>query len=171
MTDARESRCDGCAAAWEHRDEGGKWCSSCFVPRLEARLAQAGHEHPTVREVREDGALCALCGGGAYPAWLTDDETWQSVMGDSHDQVCLPCFKDRTDRSVTVLYVSLLPDGVMARLRRAERALEAIEQNALSWHCDDEAKGRALGVIAQWARDPSSIPEGIKTNNREGVKR
>jgi hypothetical protein len=37
----RESRCDGCAAAWEHRDEGGKWCSSCFVPRLEARLTEA----------------------------------------------------------------------------------------------------------------------------------
>lgn len=56
-------------------------------------------EHALVEEFRRDGATCGLCDGGAYPPWLTDDETWRKVMGDSQQQVCLACFYGRAETS------------------------------------------------------------------------
>ena len=40
-------------------------------------------------------------------------------------------------------------------------ALEAIAFNAESWHAGEDGCRRALAVIAQWARNPEVIPEGI----------
>jgi hypothetical protein len=42
------------------------------------------------------------------------------------------------------------------RLAVTEDALRRIAENAESWHGDNEAKGRALGVIAGWAREALS---------------
>lgn len=41
------------------------------------------------------------------------------------------------------------------------RALRAIAFNALSFHKGEDGKERALAVIAKWASDPDSVPEGI----------
>ena len=38
---------------------------------------------------------CPLCGTACYPPWLTDDWTWECVMGDSKEQVCIGCFFER----------------------------------------------------------------------------
>jgi hypothetical protein len=43
----------------------------------------------------------------------------------------------------------------------AANALGAIARNADAFHKGEEGKTRALQVIAQWAHDPASIPEGV----------
>lgn len=43
-----------------------------------------------------------------------------------------------------------------AEIQRLRAALEHIKDNAEAWHGDDAAKGRALAVIASWAKDATS---------------
>lgn len=51
-----------------------------------------------------------------------------------------------------------------ARAAELEAALEAIARNAEAWHGppEDSRHAAALVVIAKWARDPSTVPEGIR---------
>lgn len=51
-----------------------------------------------------------------------------------------------------------------ARAAELEAALEAIARNAEAWHGppEDSRHAAALAVIAKWARDPSTVPEGIR---------
>jgi hypothetical protein len=51
------ARCDGCAAAWEHRDSGGKWCDGCYVPRLEQQLREKDDENKELRRLLEEVGL------------------------------------------------------------------------------------------------------------------
>lgn len=50
-------------------------------------------------------------------------------------------------------FFSANADEYAAMAFRYSTALGAIKDNAEAWHGDDAAKGRALAVIAKWARE------------------
>lgn len=50
-------------------------------------------------------------------------------------------------------FFSANADEYCAMAGRFATALEAIRDNATGWHGDDAAKGRALAVIAKWAKE------------------
>jgi hypothetical protein len=64
---------------------------------------------------------CSLCGTACYPPWLTSDETWMRIMGDSQQQICIGCFYERANPSECYLTVALGGDG-NRELRATQRA-------------------------------------------------
>ncbi len=68
---------------------------------------------------------------GYYPAHTADDPLWREAE-------------------------RLRAENAMLR-----EALEAIARNAEAWHGGEEAKARALTVIAKWANDPATIPAAL----------
>lgn len=77
----------------------------------------------------------------------------------------------RNHRDCWPQWVNIFADEIKRLRKRAtktEAALAAIAANAESWHGDDAAKGRALAVIAGWARNPTTIPPQVLAPPAEG---
>jgi hypothetical protein len=55
---------------------------------------------------------------------------------------------------------------------RLRETLRAIQANAEAWHgpsSEDNRHAAALAVIARWARDPGTVPEGVREHARAAL--
>lgn len=57
------------------------------------------------------------------------------------------------DDEWNITYEHVNPQDPLIAAPRWRDALVRIKENAESWHGDDAAKGRALAVIAGWAKE------------------
>jgi hypothetical protein len=70
----------------------------------------------------------------------------------------------RPHKALRAIGGSMTPSEVRSvdeYVQSLEAALKAVTFNAESWHAGEDGCRRALAVIAQWASDPSSVPEGV----------
>jgi hypothetical protein len=63
-------------------------------------------------------------------------------------------------------------DALAAQLERERESRRAIQANAEAWHgpvTEDNRHAMSLAVIARWARDPDSIPDGVREHARAAL--
>ena len=111
----------------------------------------------TLKIIQEGGLLTSDSDRSALARRIILLADWGLAQRDENADL-MTAYEDMHHRALNAEEKVVAQRDVVAAQKKA---LDAIADNARSWHGDDAAKGRALAVIWGWARDPSTVPEGL----------